>query len=643
MKRNERPTSRAALIFGLTLTLTMAMPALQAAAAQGSAGNTASTASTASAVRAGPGGAAGTAEEALLGLASAADRAEKSIAASGLDKSAGALQTLRGLGLGYSTAYPLPTAAKILSARSNEALYVLRGMYEADMAYAAAFNKRVDGILTQIARIDETTGYPGTRIEQDARIIEAGEGVSRGAALLKAMARASMADPDLVHALVSSLYGQVVEGYHLIVSLGLSSGNAGGIITALAEQGTSLAVLDDLSGLYQEFILAKLGANPGASAEFTRFADDPALHDRVVQDMLDTWDRFIAESEFGEVRTSMDIEGKSRVIGALLEVTARMKPPATEADLRKVAAITAEVRTATLSDAPAKAPALPPMPAFASPRNLSGNGFDTSIAELSRLFRFYYAVVFDPESKVRVDWNGQMDRLQVREIAKTKVRYGYAVEKVGRRQVIAIRGTANFRNVLVDASTWKNRNPALGIRLHEGFDRSATLLYEDVMPFLDKKLPVVVIGHSLGAAQAMIVGMYLQKDGYTVEKVIAAGPPKVTDAEGWAAYAELPVILVSAGYDPVPFLPPAFLYTKDPFVHQKPLLMLLDRVYSSAMPPAFYNQMKQASAEAKKAGSSLNVADHLTVHYIHRMDSKAAELRFVSPDTWMQFAKPIGK
>lgn len=586
---------------------------------------------------------AGTVEEALLGLAAAADRAEKSIAASGLDRSAGAVQMLRDLGLGYNAAYSIPAASKVLSSRGKDALFVLRGMYEADMAYAAAFNKRVDGILPLIARIDETTGYPGALVEKDAGNIEKGEGVSRGAALLRAMARASVNSPELLYALTSSLYGQVVEGFHILASLGLSSGNANALLKAFGEQGKSLALLDDLSRLYQEFILAKLGANPNASAEFTRFAEDPALHDRVVQDMLDTWDAFIVESEYGEIRTSMDLEGKSRVIGALLETTLRMKSPVTEADLKKILAITGDVRAATLSDAPAKAPQLPPLPAFASPQNLSGKGFDTSVAELSGLFRFYFAIMFDPESRIRVDWIGKMDRLQVREIAKTKVRYGYAVEKANKRQVIAIRGTANFRNVLVDASTWKDKNPALGIRLHEGFSNSATLLYKDVAQFLDKKLPVVVIGHSLGAAQAMIVGMYLKNDGYTVEKIIAAGPPKVTDAEGWAAYKDLPVILVSAGYDPVPFLPPALLYAKDPFIHQKPVLMLLDGIYSSAMPPLFYNQMKQATAEAKKTGNSLNVADHLTVNYIQRMDGKSAQYQFVNPEAWTQYAKPIRK
>lgn len=93
----------------------------------------------------------------------------------------------------------------------------------------------------------------------------------------------------------------------------------------------------------------------------------------------------------------------------------------------------------------------------------------------------------------------------------------------------------------------------MGIRLHHGFERAATLVFEDVRPRLAPKLPILVCGHSLGAAEAIIVGMLLSKAGYRVDKIAASGPPKVTDAAGIAAYASLPAILVTAAFDPVPF------------------------------------------------------------------------------------------
>lgn len=582
-------------------------------------------------------------EEALLGLAAAADRVEKSISASGLDRSAGALQVLRDLGLGYNTSFPLPATAKNLAGKGKDKLFVLRGMYEADMAYAAAFNKRVDSILPLLAQIDEVTGFPGALIEQDAKDIEKSEGLSRSSATLRAMARASVTNPDLVYALTSSLYGQVIESFHILASLGLASGNASALLKAFGENGKSLALLDDLSKLYHDFILAKLGLGSTMSEELARSMEDPALQDRVVQDMLDSWDMFIVESDYGDPQTAMDLEGKSRVIVALLEVTTRLKSPVSEADLKKILAITNDVRATTLSDAPPRAPAIPPIPAFAAAQSLATKGFNTSMAELDSLFRFYCSIKYDPDAKIRVDWAGKLEKLQIREIAKTKVRYGYGVEKGGARQIIVIRGTDNFKNALVDAQAWKEKNPVLGIRLHDGFDRSATLLYKDVSPFLDRKIPVVVVGHSLGAAQAMIVGMYLKKDGYSLEKIIAAGPPKVTDAEGWAVYKDLPLILIAGAYDPVPFLPPEILYPKDPFIHQRPVLMLLDGVYAAAMPQAYYNQMKKTLADMKMAGEKLNFADHLPLPYVLRLDGKAKEQHFVSPESWLQYARPTIK
>lgn len=582
-------------------------------------------------------------EEALLGLAAAADRVEKSISASGLDRSAGALQVLRDLGLGYNTSFPLPSTVKNLAGKGKDKLYVLRGMYEADMAYASTFNKRLDSVLPLLAQIDEATGFPGALIEQDAKVIEKSEGLSRSSAMLRAMARASVTNPDLIFALTSSLYGQVVESFHILASLGLASGDATALLNAFGENGKSLALLEDLSRLYHDFILARLGLGSTMSEELARSMEDPAMQDRVVQDMLDTWDVFIVESDYGDPQTAMDLEGKSRVIVALLEVTTKLKSPIMEADLRKILAITGDVRATILSDAPPRAPTLPPVPAFSASQSLAAKGFNTTMAELDYLFRFYCSIKYDPDAKIRVDWAGRLEKLQVREIAKTKVRYGYGVEKGGARQIIVIRGTDNFKNALVDAQAWKDRNPVLGIRLHDGFDRSATLLYKDVSQFLDKKIPVVVVGHSLGAAQAMIVGMYLKKDGYRLEKIIAAGPPKVTDAEGWAVYKDLPVILVAGAYDPVPFLPPEILYPKDPFIHQRPVLMLLDGVYAAAMPQAYYNQMKKASAEARTAGEKLNFADHLPLPYVLRMDGKAKEQQFVSPESWLQYARPTLK
>ena len=65
-------------------------------------------------------------------------------------------------------------------------------------------------------------------------------------------------------------------------------------------------------------------------------------------------------------------------------------------------------------------------------------------------------------------------------------------------QIIAIRGTANLQNVLVDLDVNLKQDEHLGIHVHQGFLSSATAVFEDVKPFIDSSQPVQTTGHSLG-------------------------------------------------------------------------------------------------------------------------------------------------
>jgi pimeloyl-ACP methyl ester carboxylesterase len=195
-------------------------------------------------------------------------------------------------------------------------------------------------------------------------------------------------------------------------------------------------------------------------------------------------------------------------------------------------------------------------------------------------------------------------------------------------------------NALLDLESWKDQSPALGIRLHHGFEKAATLVFEDVRTYLDPKLPIVVCGHSLGAAESIIVGMLLAKAGFRVEKIIASGPPKVTDAAGMAAWASLPVVLVTAAFDPVPFLPPASLYPKEPFIQGGPLLMLLDGPYVAIAPPSYYEAMGTAFKEARQLSERFNVVDHRVWTYGDRSEEKLNGIVFVPFSEWQAHAVP---
>lgn len=123
-------------------------------------------------------------------------------------------------------------------------------------------------------------------------------------------------------------------------------------------------------------------------------------------------------------------------------------------------------------------------------------------------------------------------------------------------QQLAFRGTSNLENVLVDLDLQLQLDKHLGIQLHQGFSMAARAAYENVLPYLDKSKPVQTTGHSLGGAIAVIVGMYLQQDGFQLEQVITFGQPKVTNVHGAGVFKNLPLTRVVTPNDIVPLVPP---------------------------------------------------------------------------------------
>jgi hypothetical protein len=279
-------------------------------------------------------------------------------------------------------------------------------------------------------------------------------------------------------------------------------------------------------------------------------------------------------------------------------------------------------------------------PAAAADKDLLAKGFDVSIEELSFLLGFQNSVRFNPEITIAEEWGDRLQKLAVVDLKKSDNRYAYAFDPRSGRQIIAIRGTANLRNAMLDVEFWKDKSKELGVRLHHGFETAAALVLKDVSPKLDKSIPIIVCGHSLGAAEAIIVGMFLKKEGYLIDKIIASGPPKVTDAEGWRVFADLPVVRITAAFDPVPFLPPASMYPSSPFIQGGNLLMLLDGVFLTVAPPAFYDRMRPAFSMVEKLEEHFSVIDHRVWSYCDRLAEKAKGIEFVGFDVWDLYAKP---
>jgi pimeloyl-ACP methyl ester carboxylesterase len=127
---------------------------------------------------------------------------------------------------------------------------------------------------------------------------------------------------------------------------------------------------------------------------------------------------------------------------------------------------------------------------------------------------------------------------------------------------IAIRGTENLDDALVDINAKAEMDDILEIPLHSGFRAVA----RDVYKALRKELPTEtwenysfrLFGHSLGGAAASIVSMYLHHQGHNVQLVVTFGAPRFTTNEGARKYQVLNqnTYRVVRCDDVVPFLPP---------------------------------------------------------------------------------------
>ncbi len=125
-----------------------------------------------------------------------------------------------------------------------------------------------------------------------------------------------------------------------------------------------------------------------------------------------------------------------------------------------------------------------------------------------------------------------------------------------KRQLVSVRGTANLANVREDVEYKKSRNDKIHIYVHDGFDEDANVVFNHVLPYLDKNQEIILTGHSLGAAVSTLLMIYLYHEGFDVGPSVNFGQPKFTNKEGATTYGFLNLVRVVNNKDLVPLLPP---------------------------------------------------------------------------------------
>jgi hypothetical protein len=158
--------------------------------------------------------------------------------------------------------------------------------------------------------------------------------------------------------------------------------------------------------------------------------------------------------------------------------------------------------------------------------------------------------------------------LIVREVKRSEVNVIVEIDFSRRLQWIGVRGSSNFRNWMLNLrymqrSFEKNfASHRLDIDLHTGFYLAAEDIYQTILPYLKPDCATRLTGHSLGGAIATILMMFLQEDGYPIDKCITFGQPKITDRQGAVMCEGLPLLRVINHEDVVPLLPPSTLFTR---------------------------------------------------------------------------------
>jgi len=123
-----------------------------------------------------------------------------------------------------------------------------------------------------------------------------------------------------------------------------------------------------------------------------------------------------------------------------------------------------------------------------------------------------------------------------------------------RVRVISIRGTKTLRNFLSNADSSLVYDDVLGFKAHKGYTEIASAMEQELIGSgllkLDE-LPLVITGHSLGGAVAVLLSMLLARQGYKIYSVVSFGMPKFVDSAGVKALNAIPLIQVEHLLDPI--------------------------------------------------------------------------------------------
>lgn len=220
------------------------------------------------------------------------------------------------------------------------------------------------------------------------------------------------------------------------------------------------------------------------------------------------------------------------------------------------------------------------------------------------------------------------------EIEGFSVGYVLATNDDKKQHILAVRGTSNTENVLVDAAFVLVPDKLSGVDIHQGFLLSARDIYQQLHASLQPGYSITTIGHSLGGAAALILAMMLDKQGFDIAEVITFGQPKVTNISGSRKFKHLDIQRLVTPKDMVPLVPPVDpldLMNLSIFWHQGTEILLYNNHQYSVLSGA--NSMMRAKDFLNDIPGQQHLSNHFMTTYIKYLEAKlesAQEIKYKS-------------
>jgi hypothetical protein len=215
-------------------------------------------------------------------------------------------------------------------------------------------------------------------------------------------------------------------------------------------------------------------------------------------------------------------------------------------------------------------------------------------------------------------------------IGDTQLSFFLATSEAQKVQVVSVRGTSNVENAMVDIALRLLADDKTGSRLHQGFAYAARQIYARLQPRLNPDYPIRTTGHSLGGAVALILAMYLDVDGFNVDRVVTFGQPKVTNLTGAARMQHLDITRVVTPDDLVPLVPPfdpLDIQNIDIYWHAGREVLLLEGNRYAVLEGA--DSMLRATKFTQKPLTENNVKNHYMDLYLGLVRAKLTSPRQV--------------